>query len=204
MNKTRNVALLAILCVVASLSVPALAGDPEGNRQFRFGALFSVPTDDLSLTGSTTELADAAGIHAGFEYRITTLVGVEPTVTWQQHDVEVTTPSSGKETFGEVDLLTVAANVNVHILPSSEIDFYVGATLGYAFWSDITRAVFQNIETGEELVYGLNLGVDVPIGSNGWGFAGAVNYLAVDLPVDGGTDIGVSPVQVKAGASYRF
>ncbi len=52
-------------------------------------------------------------------------------------------------------------------------------------------------------MFGVNFGLDYPIGGGAWDFNVGLNYLALDITPPGGS-IGVSPIQLKVGITYNF
>lgn len=197
------VGALGVLLFAGPVS-PALA--EEHGMQARFGILYSIPTDDLGLDGQTTELDESLGFHASFEYLVTDLIGVEPAISLTNHDVMVSESGFPDLELGEIDAFAVTANVNFHLMREKKFDFFVGPTVGYVSWGDLETDVFvQDLSVDDEFIFGVNVGVDVPLGEGKWGFAGAFNYLFSEVSVDrSSADIGVDPIQLKVGVSYRF
>jgi outer membrane protein W len=203
MKLTKVAAFVLVTLLLSGLASSAWAG--KGDMRVRFGVLYSVPTDDLVDGAQTTELDSAFGFQASFEYLITDLIGVEPAISSVKYDVTTKEPSFPDVT-GDVSLFTLAANVNFHLMRESEIDLFVGPTIGYGFWGDLKLNLFpDDFPADDEFIYGVNVGVDVPFGESHWGFSGALSYLGANLTLQGSSqEIGVSPIQVKAGAYYRF
>jgi len=200
--------------VVASLVAFALlgataahAGTEKGDMRIQFGALYSTPTDDLTDGSQTSELSSELGFQASFEYMVTGLIGIEPALAMTTHDVDVTDSAAPDLTLGEIDVFNLNANLNFHLLRESKLDLFLGPTLGYAFWGDLETEVFGiEFPADDEFIYGLNLGLDVPFGQSSWSFTGALNYLLSEMSLEGssGAALGVDPLQVKVGVSYRF
>ena len=80
----RIMGLLVTGCLLVVLTVPAMAAG--GDRVFRFGVVLSMPTDDLQDAGQITELDDATGFQAGFEFGVTDRLGIEPVFTFASHE----------------------------------------------------------------------------------------------------------------------
>jgi outer membrane protein W len=201
--KTRKLAI-AGLVAFCLLAFPAWA--EKGDMQLRFGFSYSMPTNDLTDAGQTTELDDAFGYHASFEFMITDLIGVEPAVGAANHEVTVVEAGLPDLELGEIDLFTLTADLNFHVLRQESVDLFVGPTIGYAFWGDLETDVFpQDFAVEDEFIYGLNVGVDVPLGGSKWAFSGALDYLFSDVSLEGSSsDLGVDPLQIKVGVSYSF
>lgn len=184
----------------------------KGDMRIQFGIQAITPTDDLKeideLTqeAQTTEIDEAVGFQAAFEYMVTNLIGVEPTIGFSTHDVEVEQTGVPELQLGEIDLMALSANLNFHFLRESRVDLYAGPTVGYALWGDLESDVFQmDFSTDDEFIYGVNLGLDVPFGDSSWEFAAAFGLLFTDVSVEGSpSDIGMDPMVLKIGASYKF
>jgi outer membrane protein W len=204
MNWTKFATAGLAALLVSGLVFPAWA--EAGDMSVRFGVLYSAPTDDLVDGEQTTELDGSFGFQASFEYLITDLIGIEPAITTGNHDVTVKESGFPDLDFGEIGLFTLTANVNFHFMRESRIDLFAGPTIGYASWGDLKTDEFpQDFPVDDEFIYGINVGVDVPFGEGKWGFSGALNYLLAGVNPEGSSEeIGVNPLQVKAGVSYRF
>jgi outer membrane protein W len=203
--RTRGLAVAALVSLFVSGFVFQAWAD-KGDMRIQFGVQAVTPTDDLTVDDQTTELDEAFGFQAGFEYMVTNLIGVEPTIGLSSHDVEVEETGVPELALGEIDLFTLNANLNFHFLRESRLDLFAGLTVGYALWADLESDVFQmDFATDDEFIYGINLGLDVPFGDSRWEFAAALNYLLTDVSVEGSSsDIGVDPLALKIGASYKF
>jgi len=202
--RTKGLAVAGLVALFGSGLVCPVQAE-KGDMQVRFGVVYSTPNDDRTDGAVKTELDDAFGIQAGFEYMVTDSIGVEPAVTSTNHDIEITEPGFPNLDFGDVDLVTLSASVNFHFLPERKLDVFVGPTVGYAFWGDIGDKTFPvEYSTDDEFLYGASGGLDVPFGESRWGFAAALRLLFAELPVKGGQDIGVDPIQLEAGVFYSF
>jgi outer membrane protein W len=189
--------------VLSAIALPASAGDSEW--KVRFGVLFNSPTGDLSESGQTTELDNATGFHVSGEFGVTERIGIEPGLGYAKHDIDVKESGFPTLGFGETTWTALTVNGNYHLFQEGSVDLYVGPTVGYVFWDSIESNVFlSDVPTDDEFTFGVNAGIDVPIGDSPWAFAGALRYLSVDLGVPGGSDIGVDPIQIKIGLSYSF
>jgi outer membrane protein W len=173
--------------------------------QLRFGIVWNLPSDDLTVGSQKTELDDAWGVEAAFEYLFRDSIGVEGALASTSHDIEITQPGFPDLDFGEVDLVLLTASPTFHFLPERTVDVYAGPTLGYAFWGDLEVATGlgpTDFATDDELVYGGVVGLDVPFGDSRWGFASAARLLFADLSPKGAPqDIGVDPIAIEVGVS---
>jgi outer membrane protein W len=200
--KTRDFAIVCVAALILSGLGSPIAAE-KGDKQLRFGVLYSAPTDDLVAGTLTTELDGALGFEVGFEFQVSDLIGIEPAVSSVAYDLTLKQPNFA-DVGGNTDLLAVTVNLNFHFEKESGLDLFLGPTVGYAFWDDIQVDGFPTpFPTDEEVMFGVNFGLDYPFGGGGWGFNAAVSYLILDITPPGG-DIGVSPIQAKIGLSYTF
>ena len=202
--RTRRLAIagFAACCLLA---FPAWA--EKGDMLVRFGFSYSMPTNDLVDAGQTTDLDDAFGYQAAFEYMVTDLIGVEPALGGTNCEVTVSEAGLPDLELGEIDLFAVTADLNFHVFRKKSVDLFVGPTIGYAFWGDLETDLFpQNFAAEDEFIYGLNIGADVPLGGGNWAFSGALDYLFTDVNLKGSSapDLGVDPLQFKVGVTYSF
>jgi len=199
--KTREFAIVcAVVLVLAGLVSPIAA--EKGDKQIKFGVLYSMPSDDLAVGTQTTELDDALGFGASFECQFSDLMGIEGGVDFFAYDITVTQPMF-PVVSGDTDLMSVSASLNFHFEKDSGLDLIVGPTIGYAFWDDITLVGYPvPVSTDDEFHFGAHFGLDYPFG-DAWSFNADLGYLALDVPAAGG-DIGVSPIQLKIGLGYTF
>ena len=197
----------AVVCIaalfVAGIVSPVAA--ESGDKQLRFGLLYSSPTDDFTEGDLTTELDSALGFLVGFEFHVTDMIGIEPTLSSTSFDLSVVEPGFPTEN-GDTDLMALAVNVNFHFEQDSGLDLFVGPMVGYAFWDDINLDDFpEAIPTDDEFMFGLNGGLDYPLGDSDWSFNVGLSYLFLDLtPEDSPVELGVSPFQLRVGVTYNF
>jgi hypothetical protein len=154
------------------------------------------------LQFTTTELDGEIGFQGAFEFRVTDRLGIEPGVSILGYDLTVEEPGF-PDLEGETDLIGLTVNFNFHFERDSGLDCYVGPTVGYALWDDIELNGFSPVPTDDEVLFGVNGGLDFPVGDGGWAFHAGLSYLFFDLAAAGG-DIGVSPLQLELGLSYDF
>jgi hypothetical protein len=139
----------------------------------------------------------------------TNLFGVEPAISSSGHDVDVTPMADETLSFGEIDLFAMTTNLNFHLLPQSKLDLVIGPTIGYAFWGDLKTDLFpENFAAEDEFIYGAHVALNVPFAEGKWAFSAAVDYLLTEINLEGGDSsdpaLGVDPLMIKLGVSYRF
>jgi len=197
---------IALVVTLSVLGFVSQAWAEKGGKRVQFGVVYSSPTGDYVDGDETTELDSASGFQASFEYMMTARIGVEPAISFLDHDVLFRETGFPELKVGKTSLSALTANVNFHLLQDKRVDLFVGPTIGYAFWGDLKSDLFEeSFPVDDEFVFGVNLGVDIPFGEGAWGFAGSIGYLFSNLALEGASaDIGVDPFQLKAGVSYRF
>jgi hypothetical protein len=161
-----------------------------------------MPTDDLVVGDQTTELDDAVGLYASFEFQVSDLIGIEPGISSVGYDLTVE-ESGFPDENGDTDLLALTANINFHFEKDSGLDLFFGPTIGYAFWDDIELDSFTPEPTDDEFLFGVNFGLDYPFGEGAWAFNAGLSYLSLDIAATN-DDIGVSPIELKVGLTYNF
>lgn len=203
MRATKKALIGIGVLLVGAVGFSVSAADSAA--KFRFGVQFNSPTGDYSVAGQSTELDDSTGFFAGFDVKLSERFSLEPGLDYAEYDIEVSQSGFPTLDFGEVSALSLTLNGNFHLMPERKFDLYVGPTVGYMFWDDIDDNQFGGtIATDDEFAIGANVGIDIPLGDSRWSFAGAVRYLATDLAIEGGPDLGVDPLQLKAGLSCNF
>ena len=110
-----------------------------------------------------------------------------------------------------VDTYTVNFGANYHFTPDSRVDFYLGAFVG---WWSYDSVKFQlpvldeevKIDFDDQFSYGLNAGIDVPLGADSsWLFTAALKYLVSDLKQSGDPrEIAIDPLIASIGIGYKF
>ncbi len=202
--RAKSMAMVGLsVLVLSAVVLPASADDTKW--KVRFGLLYNDPTDDLSDSGQTTELDDSIGMYVSAEFKVTDRIGIEPEIGYADHDITVDETGFPTLDFGETTWTALTVNGNFHLFLEREFDLFVGPTIGYVFWDSIGSAVFlSDVPTDDEFTIGANAGIDVPIGDSSWAFSAALRYLTTDLGIQGGSDIGVDPIQIKIGLSHSF
>lgn len=223
----RKTTLIVALCAVTLGWAGAASADVEKTWIVRVGALW-VDTDlDFRQTedGSSVRLTGDAGL--GFslvgEYRVTDRLGVELGAQWSENDLELEYGGiafCGSAfcivTVGDsVRPLTLSVGLDIHLTPGRRADLYVGPVLGYVLYSDPTfRAMGETLRVSmdDDFAWGGVVGLDVPLGDEGWHLSGGVRYLEAGSDVTARDEEGVAgtasldfdPVAVFVGFGYRF
>lgn len=202
--------VLVAAAVVASCCIAVPAWAEKGDMRVQLGALYSMPTDDLAEPGETLELDDSFGFQFSFEYMVTNTIGIEPSLGFSNHDVEVSGAGIPEFVLGDIDYRALLANVNLYVLRKDKLDVYVGPTVGYVFWGDLETDFFgtqEKLDADGELAFGVNAGLNAPFAGDKWAFSAALSYLFMDATLQGSAvepDLGVDPLQFRAGVSFKF
>ncbi len=198
-----------VIATVVAFSVlvfasPALA--EMGDMQVRFGVLYSIPMDESTEGVVTNEFDSTLGFQAGFEFGVTDLIGVEAGLSSVDYDISQRAVDQAELDWGDIDVLTLAVSANFHVIQSEKIDLFLGPSIGYAFWGDLkTVDSPQEFPADDEFVYGVNAGIDLPLGDGGWAIGGTLRYTFSDVSLGGGSsDLGVDPLELGVGFSYSF
>lgn len=203
---------LAILATLAGSSL-VLAETPKMHG--RAALNFVSPDDTIEVDGDEvdSEIDSALGLGLAWEYRFTDLIGLDVNWSYAKHDVEL----SGSD-FDEVTFMPVTVGANFHLLPDSKVDLFVGPFVGYAFYGDLENDGVE-IEIDDDIVYGVNAGIEVPVGEK-WAFFGSLKYMKAGadaaikaeaepaptraLVVIAEPDVDIDPLVAQVGVAFRY
>lgn len=180
----------------------------------------------LTVEGTLTlEPQSAVAPFFGYERRFTNRLGLEVATWLAKHDVDgrvqgtywlldsgtgmlIETGSIDvTDTFGEVNVMPLSVGLNVHLIPKSRVDLYVGPTLDYVFYGDF-KVEGESLSIDDDVTWGAVLGLDIPLGDKGWMLTGAARYLDTEAePTDmgpGDAPLDVKPWIVQISAGYHF
>lgn len=122
-----------------------------------------------------------------------------------EYGLSVGNQSGGWELHPKFYAATIGPNW--HVLGCSNVDFYLGALIGYGgfydpdFWALGHRF---HADFDGTFLWGAQLGIDVPFQrTSDWGFHGGVRYLVFDQDTDAGS-IDIDPLVFEAGVAYHF
>ena len=89
----------------------------------------------------------------------------------------------------------LTAGLNFHLTPNRRVDLFLGPLVGFVGYGG---------DFDDDLAWGVNLGVDVPLPWR-WYFTGGARYLksSAEAPASG-LDLEVDPIILSAGLSIRF
>lgn len=110
---------------------------------------------------------------------------------------------------GEVSSVSLTAGLNYHPLLHRRTDVYLGPFVGLVRLDGVTISDLGEsfrLDFGDEMVYGVRLGLDVPLRSGGqWALTAGLRWmrLAVEEPAVG-TALDVDPLIASVGLAFRF
>lgn len=205
---TRKARVTALVLVLAATG-PVMAQD--NNFKIFGAAAYVSPLSDTTVTiGSvrdSVEESNELGWAFGFEWRWGKLLGLEVDYINSTQDVEF-----GGTKIAEVDFSPISASLNIHVIHTKLIDFYVGPTASYVDWGDIEVTgsagnfnINRNINTDSELSWGAQAGIDIGLGDH-LAVTGGIRWLKLDLTPDqsGSEDLAVDPLISRVGLAWRF
>lgn len=168
---------------------------PSGDGMLVFGS-------DMIMT----EADSSFGVGGVYEMRLNQRLGVEFGLILTKLDFHITQVNDMRldQKFGEASVVPLMVGLDVHLLgEDARTDLYLGPIISYNVWDDFEAMDGSegSLESGVGL--GAVLGLDVPIGSKGIQFNGALRYLTMELD-DGMDTIDVNPLFVEVGFGYRF
>lgn len=150
------------------------------------------------------------GFGASAEYRPSSRWGIEAAVLYAEADAVLVYDSLTEWLMASADeeFLALTIGPNLHLTPDKRADVYVGAFVGLAQLSDATFNLggtvgSQSRNFDDEVLLGLQLGVDVPFGAKGWAFHASGRLM--DVSASGpGTDLDLNPFIGAIGLAYNF
>jgi outer membrane protein W len=207
-------------------SFPVLA--EEGDMIIRFGLVYSSPTGDLVFEDSEPpylfrdqiEADSGVGGFAGFEYMVTDLVGLDGTLLFVNHDVDVLLQEfmDGELVYedafnwGDTVMMPVLFSAHFHVMQKDAFDLYVGPSVGYVNYADLELSddgELIKLNLDKDFGYGFVVGLDRPMGGGGWAFHSAFRYLATTAELNDSElrepwNIDIDPWMIQAGAAKRW
>lgn len=220
-RKSRALALLALLTALYLAWLPHGSASAAEDRGWRLRVDFGVV--EPGADGSTVEVdgvsarvrVDAgAGIGVRGEYQFSPRLGFE-IGAFASGSAEV---GSGVR-IGEIgagvkvsSFAALTAGLNVHLVPRSRPDLYIGPLLAYAAYDDVGLGVSAGrgtayLSADRDLGFGAILGLDLPIGKKGWAFNVNLRHIRTKLQArgsDGRIEMDYDPTIFAIGFGYRF
>jgi outer membrane protein W len=221
--KTKNRAAIALAAVSVFLMFALCSTNAEaGDRQWvvRATVLSMKPTGDSVVVDGDDNwshyTADAEyGFGIDFEYRASRLLGIDFGVLSASPELDVVYDAAPMITAtAKLRITPIYTGLNLHLTPDSQFDLSLGPVLAYVVYSGFDLVVNplalteEGFESEDEFGFGVNLGLDVRLGDDGWLLTAAFRYLNTTLkaaPPDEGTgSTAIDPKIFSIGVGYRF
>jgi outer membrane protein W len=202
MSKKR--AVLVTLCAFAGAFGAASVRADDTIKHFKIfaGPAYVAPLeeDDVTFGAVTDSLAaeEQVGWNAGFEGRITKLIGIELDYINSNQDLKF-----GSTTIGDTNFSPVTLTLNFHFGAGEHWDFYFGPSYAYINWSDIQLTDNTELSTNTGHGWGASVGVDFFPWEH-FGFYGGLRYLDANLEIDNGPSASENPLIARLGVAARF
>jgi len=203
-------------CTLSSTTVEA--GDDRW--VVRATALSMKPAGDSVVVDGDDDwsryTADAEyGFGIDFEYRASRLLGIDFGILTASPELEVVYDAAPVITAtAKLRITPVYGGLNVHLTPNSRFDLFIGPVVAYVVYSGFDLVVDpwflteEGFESEADFGFGVNLGLDVRLGNDGWLLTAGFRYLDTTLeasPPDEGTgSTAIDPMIFSIGVGYRF
>jgi hypothetical protein len=127
---------LVIRCVLVSIVAVSPAVAQDTHIKFYGGAAYVAPLSESDVSvGSVTDAVKAeqhVGWNFGFEGRFNDWLGLEIDYDQANQDVDY-----GGQSIGTTDFSPLTASLNIHVVHTTIVDFYLGPSYSYVNWGDI-------------------------------------------------------------------
>lgn len=204
---TMGATMMALCC----FSPAAMAGDNHGSWMVRGRVIHSDPNERSRITpiGGQAKISNETAPEVDVSYFITDNWAVEVPFGAVKHQAKAVNTAFGTIDSGEVWSTPASIWLQYHV---TEVDWakpYVGVGAVYAMYTHEKDGVTPNLDVKNDFGWGLQAGVDVPVGDNGW----FVNADAKKIFVSSNArwagsplraDIDLNPWIVGVGVGYRF
>jgi outer membrane protein W len=198
---SRRFAALAVAVGAALAAKPSSAQEESYDFKLFGGAAYVAPLSDSSLAGiaDSVEASSEYGWEIGGEWKPSPRFGLELSYFDATHDVE-----ADGTVIGGIDLRPLTFTANFHLVSRDSFNWYVGPTVAYVDWSDISLAGGGNLEVDSATAYGVSTGVDIAFGDT---FALQLGLRWLDASVESPVlpnDVSVDPLFTRIGVAFRF
>lgn len=197
----RRFGVLAFAAAVALLTKPSNAQEDTYDFKLFGGAAYVAPLSDSSLAGlaDSVEASAEYGWEIGGEWKPSNRWGLELAYMDAKHDVE-----ADGTVIGDISLRPLTFTANFHLVNRDAFNWYVGPTLAYIDWSDISLGGGGNLDVDGQTTYGISTGVDIGLGDT-VALQLGVRWLdaSVESPVLP-NDVSVDPLFTRIGVAFRF
>ncbi len=216
----RPTAALALVVMTAA-ALPAAAAEEWHARAALTWTDTALSYRSLNDDASTTRVIgdDSAGFSLGLERRLSDRIGVELALDASRPEVRLTVEAPGVNPISagaRMDLWTLRAGLNLHLLDDGPIDLYLGPTVAWVYTpgsivfraevGDQTESVRITADNG--FGWGGTAGADVDLGG-GWTLGASYTYLKSELDFADEEDpekvtLDLDPSTIRFGIGVRF
>ena len=212
--------LVVAIALVVALAWPGAATAQETNWTLRVQGTWTSPTGEFDLLSPEGQRVTASpneplGFAVALEYRPIERVGFEFSGMYSRPTIDAAAIYLDERSEASADMLfmPLSGAVNLHMTPEKAVDVYAGAMFLWAVYGDLKFVVPGDGSTflrgDNDAGWGLQAGVDVPLGGHGWSFSAAIKYMSTNLTftdVEDGFDFEMkfNPFVLGFGVSGRF
>jgi len=210
----------AYLALATALAAPqALASEIEHPWQLRL-AFISMDSDanfaeiDGSAEGIVVSTGIGGGLSLDMEYRPSRRLGLDSGILAASPSIgtQIEIGRNGVSVSSGITVVPITIGLNVHLTPDGRVDVYLGPVVAYvaynSFELNVGPGIHEAFDTGNDLGFGGNLGVDVFLGKGRWSLNATLKYIESTLeaaPNDGDTGtIDFDPMIFGVGVGFRL
>lgn len=212
---------VAVALIVVTVSVVPVAAEGWHARLAANWTATTLSLRQVDEDGNVLrfEGGNSLSLSLGLEGRISDLLGLDFAIdsARPENRISVTPPGAEEITAtARMDLWTVRAGLNFHLLPGRPVDLYLGPTVAwlYAPGSSTFRAELGGqtstvtIEADNSFGWGGTAGADFDLGG-GWTLGVSYTYLKAKMDFTDGTEGGkrtldLDPSTLRLGVGVRF
>lgn len=196
-------------CSIVAVAASSQAIAQENYIKLYGGAAYVAPLSESDITfesvSDAVQAQQQVGWNFGFEGRFNDWFGLEIDYVNATQDVDF-----GGMDIGSTDFSPLTATLNIHVVHTTLVDFYLGPSYSYVSWGDIElnqegQGLFSTtgLGTDSQNAWGVSLGLDIGLGKH-FAFTGGLRYIDTDLELANGPSIAVNPLVGRLGIALRF
>jgi outer membrane protein len=200
-----HVTVVALCC----LSSTAMAADDQ-HWMVRGRVIYSDPNESSTITpiGGQAKISNEIAPEVDVSYFFDTNWAIEVPLGGVKHQAKAVNTIFGTVDSGQVLSTPASIWLQYHVTELSWAKPYAGLGLAYAMYTHEKDGVTPNLDVKNDLGWGWQAGVDVPIAEN-WYWNADVKkiYVSADARWSGSplkADIDLNPWIVGTGFGYRF
>lgn len=183
----------------------ALGGRRAGWTLRAAAALAQPAGEDRSQAGLALASSSGPGLVVGLERRFTSRLGLDLGLVAAR--VDSAARAGAGRAADRLGLLALTAGPTLHLWPAARADVYAGPLVGWARLDDATYGLpggTTGLDFDQELIWGGQVGVDLPLGSGRWALHARATYLDAAFDASGAPSLDLDPLIVAVGVAYGF